>query len=75
MWDELNDRLGEANNISYVEEAHQFMSAHNEETGLGCDWWEIRVDKPRESLIRELYMINHAARAIIEQKAAAVAAA
>jgi hypothetical protein len=73
FWDQLNDCLNEANNISYTEEAHQFMGANDEVAGLGCEWWEIRVDKPSESLIRELYMINHAAKAIMAQKALAAA--
>jgi hypothetical protein len=67
FWDELNDRLYEANNIGYIEEAHQFMLDHHECTGLGVDWYENRVDKASENLIRELYMINHAAKAIVAQ--------
>lgn len=73
FWDELNDRVYEANNISYTEEAHQFMHEHHESTGLGVDWYEHRVDKPSENLIRELYMINHAAKEIVAQQAAAAA--
>ena len=51
-----------------------FMSEHHEELGLGCDYWEITIDKPRDSLINRLYLINHAAKAIIAQQAEAKAA-
>jgi hypothetical protein len=69
FWDSLNDRLNEADDISYVEQASMFMSEHHEELGLGCDYWEITIDKPRDSLINRLYLINHAAKAIIAQQA------
>lgn len=74
FWDSLNDRLSEADDISYVEQASMFMSDHHEELGLGCDYWEITIDKPRDSLINRLYLINHAAKAIIAQQAEAKAA-
>jgi len=64
FWDSLNDRLEEATCIGSTEEAF----------GLGCDYWEIRVDKPRESLINRLYLINHAAKAIVAQQGEAKAA-
>ncbi|QPG62113.1 hypothetical protein HFV04_021680 [Pseudomonas sp. BIGb0427] len=74
FWDSLNDRLSEADDISYVEQASMFMSEHHEELGLGCDYWEITIDKPRDSLINRLYLINHAAKAIVAQQAEAKAA-
>ena len=74
FWDSLNDRLSEADEISYLEQASMFMSEHHEELGLGCDYWEITIDKPRDSLINRLYLINHAAKAIIAQQAEAKAA-
>ena len=74
FWDSLNDRLSEAEDISYVEQASMFMSEHHEELGLGCDYWEITIDKPRDSLINRLYLINHAAKAIVAQQGEAKAA-
>ncbi|WP_139671830.1 hypothetical protein [Pseudomonas sp. F16(2018)] len=67
FWDELNDLLYEADHIECVEQAHPFMSEHHEVLGLGCDYWEITIDKPRDSLINRLYLINHAAKAIVAQ--------
>lgn len=64
----MNDLLSEADDISYVEQASIFMGEHHEELGLGCDYWEITIDKPRESLINRLYLLNHAAKAIIAQQ-------
>jgi len=74
FWDSLNDRLYEAHHIECVEQASMLMSEHHEELGLGCDYWEITIDKPRDSLINRLYLINHAAKAIIAQQAEAKAA-
>ncbi len=68
FWDSLNDRLSEADDISYVEQARMFMGEHHEVLGLGCDYWEIIIDKPRDSLINRLYLINHAAKAIVAQQ-------
>lgn len=51
-----------------------FMSEHHEVLGLGCDYWEISIDKPRDSLINRLYMINHAAKAIVAQQSETKAA-
>ncbi|MCC3698803.1 hypothetical protein [Pseudomonas phage PseuP_222] len=74
FWDELNDRLYEAEHVEYIEQASLLMSEHHEELGLGCDYWEINIDKPRDSLINRLYLINHAAKAILAQQDAAKAA-
>lgn len=74
FWDALNDRLYEADHIECVEQARPFMSEHYEVLGLGCDYWEITIDKPRESLINRLYLINHAAKAILSQQAATAGA-
>lgn len=74
FWEKLDELLREASDISYVEQAHLFMSAYYEELGLGCDYWEISIDKPRDSLINRLYLINHAAKAIVAQQAEAKAA-
>jgi len=70
FWDGLSDRLYEADHISYTEEACTFMGEHYDELGLGSEYWEITVDKPRDSLMSRLYMINHAARAIVAQQQA-----
>ncbi|MNH27623.1 hypothetical protein D3C79_877450 [compost metagenome] len=74
FWSSLKDRLYEADDISYVEQASMFMSEHHEVLGLGCDYWEITIDKPRESLINRLYLLNHAAKAIVAQQGEAIAA-
>lgn len=70
FWDELNDRLYEADHVECTEQASILMSEHHEVLGLGCDYWEITIDKPRDSLINRLYLINHAAKAIVDQQAA-----
>lgn len=67
-WNELNDLLNLASHVSYAEEAREFMSDHHEVLGLGDDPGEICIEKTRESLIRRLHLINHAARAIIAQQ-------
>lgn len=72
-WDEWSDLLAEASDIGDEHHAGVFMNEHCETLGLGPDWWEIRVTTPAESLIRELYMIRHAARAILAQTQAAAA--
>lgn len=74
FWEKLDELLREASDITYVEQAHLFMSTYYEELGLGCDYWEITIDKPRDSLINRLYLINHAAKAIVAQQAEAKAA-
>lgn len=74
FWDELNDRLYETEHVEYIEQASLLVSEHHEELGLGCDYWEITIDKPRDSLINRLYLINHAAKGILAQQYAAKAA-
>lgn len=70
-WDEWDDLLREAHDIGDEHPAGAFMNEHCETLGLGPDWWEIRVTTPSTSLMRELYMIRHAALAILAQKRAA----
>jgi hypothetical protein len=72
-WDEWSDLLREASDIGDEHHAGVFMNEHCEVLGLGPDWWEISVTTPSASLIRELYMIRHAARAILAQTQAAAA--
>jgi hypothetical protein len=67
-WDELVDLLAEATDIGDQHQAGVLMNEHCETLGLGPDWWEIRVTTPSESLMLELYMIRHAALAILAQK-------
>ncbi|UVL76574.1 hypothetical protein LOY24_17770 [Pseudomonas putida] len=50
------------------------MSEHREVLDLGCDYWEITIDKPRDSLINRRYLIHHAAKAIVAKQAEAKAA-
>jgi len=72
-WGEWDDLLREASDIGDEHYAGAFMNEHCETLGLGPDWWEIRTTTPAESLMRELYMIRHAALAILAQKQAAAA--
>jgi len=72
-WGEWVDLLAEATDIGDQHQAGVFMNEHCETLGLGPDWWEICVTTPSESLIRELYMIRHAAREILAQKQSAAA--
>ncbi|MDT4873079.1 hypothetical protein FQZ97_1083050 [compost metagenome] len=72
-WDEWSDLLAEASDIGDENYAGVFMNEHCETLGLGPDWWEVRITTPAGSLIRELYMIRHAARAILAQTQAAAA--
>ncbi|MCE4073506.1 MULTISPECIES: hypothetical protein [Pseudomonas] len=72
-WDQWGDLLAEATDIGDEHQAGAFMNEHCETLGLGPDWWEISVTNPSESLMRELYMIRHAALAILAQKQAAAA--
>lgn len=72
-WDEWEGLLSEATDIGDQHQAGVFMNEHCETLGLGSDWWEISVTNPSESLMRELYMIRHAALAILAQKQAAAA--
>lgn len=72
-WEEWDDLLAEATDIGDQHQAGAFMNEHCETLGLGPDWWEISVTNPSQSLIRELYMIRHAAREILAQKQSAAA--
>lgn len=72
-WGQWEDLLAEATDIGDQHKAGVFMNEHCETLGLGSDWWEISVTNPSESLMRELYMIRHAALAILAQKQAAAA--
>lgn len=72
-WGEWVDLLAEATDIGDQHQAGVFMNEHCETLGLGPDWWEISVTTPAEPLMRELYMIRHAAIAILAQKQAAAA--
>ncbi|WAH56593.1 hypothetical protein LZ023_26805 [Pseudomonas silvicola] len=65
-WDELFDQIAE---ISSTTEAQIFMRDNEEALFLGPEWYENRVDEPAQSLIQRLYMINHAAKAILAQQA------
>lgn len=63
-WDELLDT---ASGIGFTEEAQLFMRDNSEPLGLGDEWYEHRIDEVCEGLIEELYMVNHAAKAIMAQ--------
>ncbi|HCA6674610.1 TPA: hypothetical protein ACG5BG_002973 [Pseudomonas aeruginosa] len=63
-WDELFD---DAERIGFTEEAHQLMRDHAEVLCLGEEWYEHRITKTCDSLYAQLYLINHAAKAIMAQ--------
>ncbi|WP_339534775.1 hypothetical protein [Pseudomonas hunanensis] len=63
-WDDLFDI---AENIGFTEEAHQFMRDNAEVLCLGDEWYEHCVTETCDSLYAQLYMINHAAKAIMAQ--------
>ncbi|CAM3178994.1 hypothetical protein BZK31_07380 [Pseudomonas floridensis] len=63
-WDDLFDL---AENIGFTEEAHQFMRDNAEVLCLGEEWYEHRITKTCDSLYAQLYVINHAAKAIMAQ--------
>ncbi len=69
-WDDLFDV---AEQIGYTEEAHLFMRDNAEVLCLGEEWYEHRVTETCESLYAQLYMINHAAKAIMAQAELAAA--
>ena len=50
-----------------------FMRDSSEALCLGDEWYENRVDEPSQGLVQCLYMINHAAKAIMAQEAQAAA--
>lgn len=66
QWDDLLDTAAE---ISFAEEAKLFMRDNSEVLCLGDEWYELRVDEPAHGLMQRLYMINHAAKAIVAQNA------
>lgn len=63
-WDDLFDA---AEQIGSTEEAHLFMRDNAEVLCLGEEWYEHRVTETCDSLYAQLYMINHAAKAIMAQ--------
>lgn len=68
-WMHWDDLLTEAEQIGFKEEAQVFMRDNQEALFLGPEWYESRIDEVCSGLIRELYLINHAAKAIIAQTA------
>lgn len=71
-WDNLFDT---AHEITFTDEAMLFIRDNSEELCLGDEWYENRVDEPSQSLVQCLYMINHAAKAILALQAESEAAA
>lgn len=72
-WSTWVDLFDAANDIGFTEEAQVFMRDNAGELGLGEEWYEHRIDEPCQRLVQCLYMINHAAKAIIAQATAAAA--
>lgn len=73
-WSIWSDLFEAADGMGFLEEAQLFMRDNATELGLGEDWYEHRIDESCQGLIQKLYMINHAARAIVAQATAAAAA-
>ncbi|AXQ51127.1 MULTISPECIES: hypothetical protein [Pseudomonas] len=63
-WDDLFDQ---AEDIGFTEEAHSFMKDNSAVLCLGDEWYEHRITETCDSLYAQLYMINHAAKAIMSQ--------
>lgn len=69
-WDNLFDA---AENIGFTEEAQIYMRDNCQTLCLGEEWYEHRITETCDSLYAQLYMINHAAKAIMAQADKAVA--
>ena len=72
-WMHWDNALDAAHEITFTDEAMMFMRDNSEALCLSDEWYENRVDEPSQGLVQCLYMINHAARAIMTQKAQAAA--
>ncbi len=68
-WRHWDDLLDTADGIAHTEAAYSFMAENFEVLGLGDDFDHTPIQKDSERLINELYLINHAAKAIIAQQA------
>jgi len=71
-WLHWDDLLDTAHDVTFTDEAMLFMRDNSEQLCLGDEWYENRVDEPSQGLVQCLYMINHAAKAIVAQMASAV---
>lgn len=69
-WDDLHSQLSEAEDIEYTEAAMTFASEYGETMHM-CDLEQSSIEKTCESVFGKLYMINHAAKAIMAMKALA----
>lgn len=74
-WASLHDFLDEARGASSVDAATSCFDRYRQDLGMHPDLLDIKLDKMAERLVRTLYLVNHAARAIVAQKAAALTAA
>lgn len=70
-WTNLYDSLMGAEDINYVEAAMEFVRDFGEDLNLD-DTEQSSIEKTRESVYGNLYMISHAAKAIMAIKALAV---
>lgn len=73
-WMHWDDLLDTAHEITFTDEAMLFMRDNSEQLCIGDEWYENQVDEPSKGLVQCLYMINHAAKAILAQTAATAAA-
>jgi len=69
-WSDLVDQLVEAEDIEFTEQAMLFAQEYGETMCLD-DLEQSSIEKTRESVFGNLYMINHAAKAIMAIKALA----
>lgn len=69
-WTNLYDLMSEAEDIDYTDAAMVFLRDNDEGLCL-CDTEQSEVEKVCESVYANLYMINHAAKAIMAIKALA----
>ncbi len=74
-WMHWDDLLDTAHEVTFTDEAMLFMRDNSEQLCLGDEYYENRVDEPSQGLVQCLYMINHAAKAIVAQIAKATEAA
>lgn len=67
FWGQFAYVSHQANDVSSNEEAHQFLSDHE---GFLCesDTWDYDFRTPDPELIQRLYMLNHAARTILQMR-------
>ncbi|PMV86714.1 hypothetical protein C1X35_19125 [Pseudomonas sp. FW306-1C-G01A] len=64
-WMHWDDLLSTAEGVGFTEEAQEFMRENAKVLCLGEEWYEHSITEVCGGLISELYLINHAAKAIM----------